>query len=49
VLGLDNPVFKFKGLPACFKGHPDGTIEGTPDKAGSYAATVYYSAPGCNG
>lgn len=48
VLGLDNPVFKFEGLPQCFKGYKDGTIEGTPDHAGSYPATVRFSAPGCS-
>lgn len=47
VLGLDNPVFKFEDLPQCFKGYKDGTIEGTPDHAGSYPAKVYFSGPGC--
>lgn len=48
MLGLDNPVFKFVGLPSCFKGSPDGTLEGTPDKAGSFVITVHYTAPGCD-
>lgn len=46
-MGLDNPVFKFEDLPQCFKGYKDGTIEGTPDHAGSYPAKVYFSGPGC--
>ena len=46
VLGLDNPVFKFVDLPQCFTGYKDGTIEGTPDKAGSYPVRVQFSASG---
>ena len=48
VLGLDNPVFKYVDLPQCFKGYPDGTIEGTPDKAGSYPVRVHFSGVGCD-
>lgn len=49
VLGLDNPVFKFTGLPSCFKSYPDGTIQGTPDKVGSFAVSVAYSSSEGNG
>lgn len=46
VLGLDNPVFKFEHLPAAFTGHPDGTIEGTPDATGSFAVKVWFASKG---
>lgn len=42
VLGLDNPIFSFENLPKCFTGYEDGTIEGTADKAGSYAVKVNF-------
>jgi len=48
IIGLDNPLFKFENLPQCFKGYKDGTIEGTPDHAGSYPVRVYYTGPGCD-
>ena len=43
VIGVDNPLFKFDGLPKCFKGSPDGVLEGNPNKAGSYPIKVTYS------
>jgi len=49
VLGLDNPVFDFDELPKCFKSYPDGTIEGTPEKAGSYAVKVHFKSGKCAG
>ena len=48
ILGLDNPLFKFVDLPKWFKGYKDGTIAGTPKKAGSYPVRVYFTTPGCD-
>jgi len=48
VLGLDNPVFDFDELPKCFKSYPDGTIEGTPEKAGSFAVKVHFKSGKCS-
>jgi hypothetical protein len=42
VIGIDNPLFSFDNLPACLSGSPDGTIEGTPDIIGSFAAQVNF-------
>jgi hypothetical protein len=42
VIGLDNPVFSFEGLPPCFKSYEDGTIEGIPDVVGSFSASVCF-------
>lgn len=44
VIGLDNPVFSFENLPACLHGSPDGTLEGTPDKIGSFAVKVCFKS-----
>lgn len=44
VIGIDNPVFTFEGLPDCLKGSPDGTIEGTPDRIGSFAVRVCFKS-----
>ena len=46
VFGLDNPVYKFEGLPAYLKGHEDGTIEGTPHEKGSFAIKVWFASKG---
>ena len=48
ILGLDNPIFKFSNLPAWFKGHSDGTLSGTPKKAGSYPVRVFFTTSGCD-
>ena len=48
VLGLDNPIFKFSNLPAWFEGHIDGTLAGTPKKAGSYPVRVFFTTSGCD-
>ncbi len=44
VIGLDNPVFSFDNLPACLKSYDDGTIEGTPDRIGSFAVKVHFKS-----
>ncbi len=46
VIGLDNPIFSFDNLPACLKSYDDGTIEGTPDKIGSFAVRVNFRSKG---
>ena len=46
VMGLDNPVFKFEDLPAWFKGHGDGTVEGVPKHAGNYQIKVWFASKG---
>ena len=46
MFGLDNPVFKFEDLPECFKGHPDGTVEGTPDHPGNFQIKVWFASKG---
>jgi hypothetical protein len=46
VLGLDNPVFKFEDMPDCFKGHSDGTVEGTPKTPGTYEIKVWFASKG---
>lgn len=48
ILGLDNPVFKFSDLPEELKGYPDGTLAGTPLKAGSYPVRVFFTTPRCD-
>jgi len=44
VIGIDNPVFSWENLPSCLKGSPDGTLEGTPDTIGSFAAKIYFKS-----
>lgn len=44
VIGIDNPVFSFIGLPDCLSGSPDGTLQGTPDTIGSFAVQVCFKS-----
>lgn len=36
-------------MPACLKPSPDGTIEGTPDKIGSFAVKLFFKSRSCSG
>jgi hypothetical protein len=42
VIGVDNPKFSFSNLPPFLKGYSDGTIEGAPDKLGSFVAKIRF-------
>lgn len=44
VIGLDFPVFGFKGLPKEFNSSSNGTITGIPKNIGSYLITVSLSS-----
>jgi len=44
VIGVDNPLFSWENVPSCLKGSPDGTLEGTPDKIGSFAARINFKS-----
>lgn len=44
VSGLTTPIFTFKSLPSCFTTTDDGTLEGTPNKVGSFSIVVSYQS-----
>ena len=49
VIGIDNPQFSFSNLPPFLTAYSDGTIEGTPDRLGSFVAKIKFESPGASG
>lgn len=41
---MSNPIFSFDNLPECFTAYENGTIEGIPDKIGSFAIKVNFKS-----
>lgn len=44
VIGMDNPTFSFENVPDCFKAYNNGSIQGTPDKIGSFSIKITFSS-----
>lgn len=49
VIGIDNPQFSFFNLPPFLTAYSDGTIEGTPDRQGSFVAKIKYQSSVASG
>jgi hypothetical protein len=44
VVGMNNPIFSFSNVPACFSTNENGTIKGYPDEIGSFAIKVSFQS-----
>jgi hypothetical protein len=49
VIGVDNPQFSFSNLPPFLTAYADGTIEGTPNRLGSFVAKLKFQSPTASG
>jgi len=49
VIGIDNPQFSFSNLPPFLTAYTDGTIEGTPDRLGSFVTKLKFQSPRASG